>query len=305
MTAASLSPSEFASAIERHLVEGADDWRKVIVGLQDESRFADIYAEYAHLYTPEQLASLAGAREQARDDDERERLDRLWFEAADSVAAADVVQAAQDLTNERLAWRVDFDGEPRSSNALGAMVAAEEDFERREAIFALMCRADEEFASRDIELAARSQELRAAVFGLDGEVGIASARMGIDIARFSRQVSDVADQTAAAYATQAAVLFPALLGRDVERPSRAHAAYMRSLHGWDHVYTRERMVEVCEQTVLELGFDMDAIPTIHADLEDRPEKDPRACVIPVRVPEEVHLVVRPTGGLTDYHAFLH
>jgi hypothetical protein len=57
--------------------------------------------------------------------------------------------------------------------------------------------------------------------------------------------------------------------------------------------------------VAELGFPLDGIPTILPDLEDRPEKDPRACVVPVRVPEEVYLVVRPTGGITDYQAFLH
>jgi hypothetical protein len=291
--------------MERHFIEGADDWRKVIVGLQPESRFADIYATWAHLYTPSQLQSLGAARDAASDELERDRLDRLWFEAADAVAAADVVQASQDLTNERLAWRVEFDGEQHSINSLGAMLASEPDFDRREQLFELACRADEEFAERDVELAARSQELRAAVFGLDDEVAIANARMGIDVPRFSQQVSEVADRTAAAYAAQADELFPELLRRAETHPSRGHAAYIRSLHGWDHVYTRERMVEVCNRTVAELGFDLDRIPTILPDLEDRPDKDPRACVIPVRVPDEVHLVVRPTGGITDYQAFLH
>ena len=300
-----LSPDEFAREMERHFIDSSDDWRKVIVGLQDESRFAEIYQQYAHLYTREQLDALAEARDSAPDPVQRDRMVRLWFEAADALASADVVQAAQDLMNERLAWRVEYDGEQKSINALGAMIAAEPDFDRREEVYALLCQADEEFAERDVELGARSQELRSAVFGLDGEVAIANARMGIDVPRFSKQVREVADRTAAAYEAQASELFPQLLGRDVERPSRAHAAYMRSLHGWDDVYTRERMAEVCERTVAELGFDLQAIPTILPDLEDRPEKDPRACVIPVRVPEEVHLVVRPTGGLTDYQAFLH
>jgi hypothetical protein len=305
METTALSPDDFAQSIEQHFIEGADDWRKVIVGLQEESRFADIYAKYAHLYTTEQLAALTQARDSQDDPTERDRIDRLWFEAADSIAAADVVQAAQDLMNDRLAWRIDYDGEPRSINALGALIASEPDFDRREAIFELMCRADEEFAERDVELAARSQELRSEVFGADGEVQIASERMEIDVPRFSRQIDEVAARTAGAYAEQAARLFPALLGRDVTNPSRAHAAYMRSLHSWDHVFTRERMAEVCDRTVAELGFPLDGIPTILPDLEDRPEKDPRACVVPVRVPDEVYLVVRPTGGITDYQAFLH
>jgi hypothetical protein len=300
-----LSPDDFAAAIEQHYIESYDDARRVTVGLQQESRFADIYERYAHLYTPGQLDALARARDAASDGTERERLTRLWFEAADGVAAADVVQAAQELTNDRLAWRASFDGAEHSMNALGAMMASDPDFERREQLYALVCEADDAFAQREVELAARSQQLRSDVFGLDGEVGIANARMGIDVPRFSAQVDEVSARTAASYERQADATFPVLLGHDEVRPSRAHAAYVRSLHNWDHVYTRERMAEVCEATVRELGFDLATIPTILPDLDDRPEKDPRACVIPVRVPDEVHLIVRPTGGLTDYQAFLH
>jgi hypothetical protein len=305
MTTTVLPPDEFATALEQHHIEMMDDGRKVVVGLQAETRFADIYATHAQLYTPEQLDALARARADARDEIERDRLNRLWFEAADQVAAADVIAAAQDLYNERRAWRTRLDGEELSINAIGAAIAAEPDFDRREALFALLCEADETFAERDVALEARSQQLRSEVFGLDGEVAIASARMGINVDAFSSQIDDVSARTASEYASQAAEQFPRLLGRDIERPSRAHAAYMRSLHEWDDTFTRARMVEVCNRTVAELGFDLNAIPTIRPDLEDRAEKDPRACVIPVRVPDEVYLVVRPTGGITDYQAFLH
>lgn len=300
-----LSPTEFAEAMERHIIESSDDAREVVVGLKQESCFADIYADYAHLYTPAQLEALGRARAGADGDDEADRLNRLWFEAADAVAAGDVVQAAQDLYNDRLAWRTEFEGEEYSVNALGAALASESDFDRREALYALLCQADEEFAERDVDLSARSQELRSGVFGLDGEVAIANARMGIDVQRFSDQVQAVADRTADRYAEQAEQLFPELFGRDERRPSRAHAAYLRSLHQFDDIFTRERMVKVCNLTVKELGFDLDTIPTILPDLEDRAEKDPRACVIPVEVPDRVYLVVRPTGGITDYQAFLH
>ena len=107
------------------------------------------------------------------------------------------------------------------------------------------------------------------------------------------------------YAQQATQRFAQLLGTDDPHPSRAHAAHLRSLHLYDDVFTRERMLDVCSATLAELGFDLSDIPTIRPDLEDRPQKDPRACVIPVRVPQEVYLIVRPTGGLTDYQAFLH
>src|SRR5947209_2398107 len=41
------------------------------------------------------------------------------------------------------------------------------------------------------------------------------------------------------------------------------------------------------------------------DLDDRPQKAPRACVIASDPPKIVHLITRAIGGLHDYQAFLH
>jgi hypothetical protein len=81
--------------------------------------------------------------------------------------------------------------------------------------------------------------------------------------------------------------------------------YLRRLSPLESTYTKERAVEVCLATTLALGFDMTAIPNIRLDLEDRPQKNPRACVIPSNPPDVVHLITRAQGGLSDYQAFMH
>jgi hypothetical protein len=58
-------------------------------------------------------------------------------------------------------------------------------------------------------------------------------------------------------------------------------------------------------TLARLGFDLEAEPNIKLDLDDRPQKSPRACVIPSDPPRIVHLITRAQGGLHDYQAFLH
>ena len=88
-------------------------------------------------------------------------------------------------------------------------------------------------------------------------------------------------------------------------PSNAHVHYLRRLSPLESTYTKERAVEICLATTLALGFDMTAIPNIRLDLEDRPQKNPRACVIPSNPPEVVHLITRAQGGLSDYQAFMH
>jgi len=88
-------------------------------------------------------------------------------------------------------------------------------------------------------------------------------------------------------------------------PSSYHVAYLRRLSPLEATYTKDRAVEVCMDTVKRLGFDLENEPNIRLDLDDRPQKSPRACVIPSDPPSVVHLITRAQGGLHDYQAFLH
>src|SRR5687768_7851297 len=58
-------------------------------------------------------------------------------------------------------------------------------------------------------------------------------------------------------------------------------------------------------TLERLGFNLAADRNIRLDLDDRPQKSPRACVIASDPPNVVHLITRAQGGLHDYQAFLH
>jgi hypothetical protein len=80
---------------------------------------------------------------------------------------------------------------------------------------------------------------------------------------------------------------------------------MRRLSPLASTNTRERATEVCLDTLRQLGFELAAMPNIRLDVDDRPQKSPRACVIASDPPEVVHLITRAQGGLHDYEAFLH
>jgi len=97
-----------------------------------------------------------------------------------------------------------------------------------------------------------------------------------------------------------------LLGSERDgTPTSYHVAYLRRLSPLESTYTKERAVEVCMDTVKRLGFDLENDQNIKLDLDDRPQKSPRACVIPSDPPTVVHLITRAQGGLHDYQAFLH
>jgi hypothetical protein len=88
-------------------------------------------------------------------------------------------------------------------------------------------------------------------------------------------------------------------------PASFHTSYVRRLSPLESTYTKERATDVCLETLTELGFDLAAATNIKLDLDDRPQKAPRACVIASDPPSVVHLITRAQGGLHDYQAFLH
>jgi hypothetical protein len=84
---------------------------------------------------------------------------------------------------------------------------------------------------------------------------------------------------------------------DVQRVFRASE--------WDEFLPADQMVPALEWTLDGLGIDLRAQENVHLDLENRPQKSPRAFCAPIEVPGRVVLVIKPIGGPDDWHAFFH
>jgi len=94
---------------------------------------------------------------------------------------------------------------------------------------------------------------------------------------------------------------------DIEQgdASSADLAHLLRGNGWDPWFDPRRMLPVVEATLSGLGIDLRAQANVTLDLEPRPNKSPRAFAVPVRVPQDVRLVVQPRGGHDDYDGLLH
>src|SRR4029078_1590316 len=60
-----------------------------------------------------------------------------------------------------------------------------------------------------------------------------------------------------------------------------------------------------ERSLEDLGVDLHAQKNVELDLEDRPNKSPRAFCVPIEVPQRVLLVIKPRGGPDDWRALFH
>ncbi len=95
------------------------------------------------------------------------------------------------------------------------------------------------------------------------------------------------------------------LGVPVAELTRADALALFRAREFDQFFPGATMQATVSRQVAEMGIDASAGGRIHYDTEERQGKWSRAFCSPVRIPEEVYLVMRPHGGQTDYQTLLH
>ena len=95
------------------------------------------------------------------------------------------------------------------------------------------------------------------------------------------------------------------LGVKASDAKRSDALALFRASQYDSAFPGNQMEATVRKQVTDMGIDPSAGGRIIFDLGEREGKRARAFCSPVRVPEEVYLVLRPHGGQSDYNTFLH
>jgi len=304
-TAAVRTPTEYEERLQRYLYERSEEARAVRVGEKEISEQAEIVARYADLFTRPQLEELHRAESEA-DGDERELLYRLRKACEGGIIAAELAEREDALENALLAARVPWDGEDVPLRTAQALIAVLPEYARRDELGDLQAEKSATFNDERLELLRATEQLDAELSHNPDPVRRSEEEKGVSLRELEQALASARDATTVAYDAMRERWFERLLGPERAMvPTSNHTAYMRRLSPLEATYPKDRCVEVCLATLSRLGFDMERQSGIKLDLDDRPQKSPRACVIASDPPRLVHLITRAQGGLHDYQAFLH
>jgi hypothetical protein len=297
---------EYEEAYRAYYEEAAEETRAVRVGEKETSDQAAIVARHAELFTRDQLEALGAAEDSAVDADGQERIHRLRRSCEEGIVDAELAGREDELANAILAARLTFAGEDLPLRAAEARLAVLPEYAAREELGELVRALDSSFNERRRELLGARDDLDAELMGERDAVARNEAEKRISLRELEGLLRGASDDVAGEYERLRDRWFERLLGPErAELPTSAHVRWLRRLSPLESTYPKERSVEVCMETLRALGFELDAIPNIRLDVEDRPQKNPRACVIAADPPEVVHLITRAQGGLSDYASFLH
>jgi hypothetical protein len=275
---------EFVSSLDR-------EYYRHFAGLQDEFDIETIYERHAELFSRDNVARL------------REEGSRQLLEFAVQGLMGRATKAEQgELARREAALEIEVNGERMPYRQAAVFQANEPDPERREAIESARLEA----GTRELDPLLR--EILERSHALTRELGWPSMRAmceelsGIDLGALERQTSAFLEATEDSYETVVSGPLERELGFGFERLQRSDLSYFFRAPALDTALPNERLLASLEQTLEGLAL---APPGVILDVEQRPKKTPRAFCSPVRIPEEVYLVIARRGGLDDYEALFH
>jgi hypothetical protein len=283
---------------DRFIAELDQEYYEHFAGLKESFDLAPIYERYADLTTLD-TASAIGA---AVDGDPHVR--ELWRFGCENYLGALTREHSEKVAMLEATLEAEIDGDKVPFRMLRPTLGNEPDREKRRAIDRVRTSMTEEHLNPVYLDAVRVQSRGLEELGEPSYTELYN-RFGYKLEELADQCRDVLESTERLYEESADKLFRDRVGVGLDEAERWDVLRVFRATEWDPQFPKERMLPALEATLADLGIDLRSQQNVHLDIEQRPNKTPRAFCAPIEVPGKVMLVIQPMGGADDWRALFH
>ena len=277
-------------------------------GLKKSAELRPIYEKYDRVLSAEAFELTLGLFRSARDKSEEQRSARLLLEweiesqAAKPLAALD----EREIEWENSAVVKSPDGRVIQYQAVPIEIGNTRDRTLRLGLDKARAKlVKEEHAPLRLERLQREKDFIESLgvardynSSFEAVTGISLSGLATECERFLRETKSMWDDTLPGALRKS-------LGVSASEAKRADALALFRASEYDDAFPGSEMDRSILRQVSEMGIDPKAKGRVILDIGEREGKRARAFCSPVRVPQEVYLVLRPHGGQSDYNTFLH
>ena len=268
-------------------------------GLKTELDLESIYREYEDITTLEQAQAIGAAV------DGSFRSTELWRFACEGYLGSLTRTYEQDAATTEAKLTVTVDGGELPFRMLRPTIANTPDRSKREQLERLRNELTEEHLSPILLASHETTHAAARDLGAASYRDLYTEKFGYRLADLAEQCRAFLDSTEALYEDAADRLFRARTGVGLAEAERWDVARVFRATEWDPFFPGDRMLPALDATLRDLGVDLYAQENVHLDVEQRPNKTPRAFCSPIEVPGKVMLVIQPIGGPDDWRGLFH
>jgi hypothetical protein len=283
---------------ERFIAELDEEQYLHYSGQKETYDIAPIYERHARLTELDTAlalgASVAGVRKRRE----------LWKFACEGYLGNFVTAEAERLAQLEATLTATLDGEEIPFRMLRPRLMNEEDRGKREQLSELRTGLTEEHLNGLYLHAAEVIQTETQRLGAPNYADL-YREFGLPLDGLAGQCRSFLSETESLWEEAGDRFFRSRLGMGLGEVERWDVGRAFRGIGWDAAFPVEAMLPSLEATLDELGIDLRAQPNVELDIEERPNKDPRAFCSPIEVPGRVVLVIKPQGGPDDWRALFH
>jgi hypothetical protein len=273
-------------------------------GLKDESRAAAIRERFAALGSREAFEAAREGAPAAPSGDEGRRL-RYLAEFLGTTCVEYRVRAVSDrLATAEAAQTVGVDGQEIPLRSVESRIKNAAERSRRDALESARLDAIADLNGLRREMLELSHE-EVRRLGSPDYATFCRNLSGIDLARLRELTLPILPRSRDMYEEALSWYLGRWAGTSPREARRHDLVRLFRAADLDPVFPADGLREAAEAPCRRMRIDPYAEGRIRVDDEPRPKKTPRAFVATPRIPDEVILVVRPSGGPDDYAAHLH
>ncbi|HSB78297.1 MAG TPA: hypothetical protein VLM91_05900 [Candidatus Methylomirabilis sp.] len=273
-------------------------------GLKDQSRAAVIRERFSSLGTRSAFEEARAEALAVADPDHARQLRHLVEFLGSNCIEYQVRNLIDRLATAEAGQTITVDGERLPLHAAEVRIRNEADRASRVRLESARLVAISEMSGLRREILQRTHE-EAARLGFAGFTAFCRELSGIDLAALRDLTQPILTRTLDMYQELLAWYLKRWVGVELRAARRHDLARLFRASDLDSSLPPGNLREAAEGSLHKMRIDPDAAGRIRVDDDPRPKKVPRAFVATIRIPDEVILVVRPSGGVDDYQAFLH
>ena len=275
-------------------------------GQKADLELAPIYDRYGDLFSRDAISGLRQKLNESSEHFETERvaLKRLLNFAIGHYLENSVKELTESISQFEASATIEWKGERLTfqDSAIALRTETNRDLRRdvnkkRAAIID---------ASNDL----RAERFRglydaARALGFSSYTSLYEDMRNLDYSEVSRESETFLASTEATYVAALDAALRREMGLKIEEAERADAHHFLHLSAYDDRFPADRLLKVYAETMAGLGICVESQKNIFIDSEPRPRKSARAFCTPITVPEDIKLVIRLSGGQSDYGALFH
>ncbi len=275
-------------------------------GQKTSLELAPIYERYSDLFTRDAIAKLNQTLEETPAHFETERMSvrRLLNFSVEQFLENSIKELTEQISEYEAAAKIESSGREMTFQDSAVAIATERDRLARRAIYEKRIAVIESSNDLRAERLTRLHETARAL-GYGSYRGLYEHLRQLDYDAIAREAEAVLARTEPVYIARLDEALKRDLNVRIEEAERPDAMYFLHLTRYDERFPAARLLQVYADTMAGLGIRAEAQKNILIDDEPRPHKSFRAFCVAVSIPDDIRLVIRPSGGQSDYQSLLH